>query len=117
MSMGRSEDPETVTELCDHAEALHRAGRLEEALVVFVESGRAHRATEPERLRMLLAQGKLFTDRVFHANRGYDEAVTTLQAASALAEQLDELPAAATALDLLGFADYYGELQAGGKNY
>jgi tetratricopeptide (TPR) repeat protein len=114
MSTGRNEDPETVATLRDRAEALHRAGRLEDALAVFAES---RRVTDPERLRTLLAQGKLFTDWVFHANRGYDEAVAILQTAGALAKQLDDTLSSATALDLLGMAEYYRVMQAGSADY
>lgn len=112
-----SEGAVTVSELCARAEALHRSGRLDDARAVFSELGLAMSAPDPERLRILLAQGKLLTDQVFHAGRGYDEAMGTLEAARALAEALGDHLASATALDLLGMADYYRVLQAGGTDY
>src|SRR5437763_15973525 len=106
MSAGRDEGVTTISALRDRADALHRAGRLDDALAIFAEADLAASATEPERLGMLLRQGKLLTDQVFYADRGYDEAVATLDAARTLAERLGDALAAATALDLLGLADY-----------
>jgi tetratricopeptide (TPR) repeat protein len=117
MSEGHGEGAETVAEVVARAEALHRAGRLDDAAALFTASDLTNGATELARLRIALAQGKVFTDLVFHANRGYDEAVATLNAARALAARLDDERLAITALDLTGSADYYRVLQAGGRDY
>jgi tetratricopeptide (TPR) repeat protein len=106
-----------VAQLCARAEEAHRAGRLEDAVALFAALDLAEGATETDRLRVSLAQGRLITDRVFHANRGYDEAIATLEAVYALAQQLGDERLGATSLDLIGFADYYRALQAGDKDY
>jgi len=117
MSEGHSDSPAMVSGLYDRAEALRRAGRLDDAVAQFAMLNLTDGATEVDRLRVSLAQGRLFTDRVFYANRGYEEAVTALEAAGALAKRLDDGFSAATALDLLGLADYYRVMQAGALNY
>jgi hypothetical protein len=117
MPEGHSENSAEVLELCARSEALHRAGRLNDAIAVLRGSDLAASATEPDQLRILLAQGRFFTDQIFHANREYDEAMATLESASALAQRLDDQVSAATALDMMGFADYYRMLQAGGREY
>jgi tetratricopeptide (TPR) repeat protein len=108
---------QAVSRLCARAEALHCAGRLDDAAASFAALDLTDGATEPARLRISLAQGKLFTDRVFHANRGYDAAVATLEASRALADQLGDALSGAIAMDLMGFADYYCVMQAGGTDY
>jgi tetratricopeptide (TPR) repeat protein len=70
-------------------------------------------ALAPESLRPALLQGKILTDWVLHAKRGYHEALLALDAVSALAGPLGEDEVAATALDLLGLADQFHMLQVG----
>jgi tetratricopeptide (TPR) repeat protein len=106
-----------TSELCARAEEAHRAGLLEDAVALFAALDLAEGVAATDRIRVSLAQGKLFTDRVFHANRGYDEAIATLEAAHVLAERVAEALSGATALDMMGFADYYRALQAGDKDY
>jgi tetratricopeptide (TPR) repeat protein len=117
MSEGRSEGAETLSAVFGRGEALYRAGLLDDSVALFAASDLTVGATEPERLRIALAQGKIFADWVFHANRGYDEAVATLDTARALAARLGDERSAITALDLMGSADYYRVLQDGGRDY
>jgi tetratricopeptide (TPR) repeat protein len=117
MSEGHGDGAETVTEALARAEALHRAGRLDDAVALFTAPDLTAGVTEPERLRIALAQGKILADRVFHANRGHDEAIAILGAARSLAARLDDERSAITALDLMGSADYYRVLQDGGGDY
>jgi tetratricopeptide (TPR) repeat protein len=121
MSEGHIEDSATISDLCSRADALHRAGRLDDALALLGSVGRpvlvASGALAGESVRSALLRARILTDRIFHANRGYDEAVATLEATVALADQLGEGRSAATALDLLGMADYYRVLQAGSTDY
>jgi tetratricopeptide (TPR) repeat protein len=118
MPEGHSENSAVeVLELCARSEALHRAGRLNDAIAVLRGSDLAASATQPDQLRILLEQGRYFTDQIFHANREYDEAMATLESASVLAQRLDDQVSAAKALDMMGYADYYQVLQAGGRDY
>src|SRR6516164_1049226 len=100
MPAERDEYSTTISGLCDRAEALRRAGRLDDAVAQFATLDLPDGATEADHLRVSLAQGRLFTDRVFYANRGYTEAVAALEAAGARAKQLDDALSFATALDL-----------------
>jgi tetratricopeptide (TPR) repeat protein len=115
--MAEGSDEGTLAQLCDRAEALRRMGRLDDAVAQFATLDLTQGATEADRLRVSLAQGRLFTDRIFYANRGYDEAVATLEAATALAKRFDNVLSSTTALDLLGLADYYRVMQTGSANY
>ena len=117
MPAERDEYSTTISGLCDRAEALRRAGRLDDAVAQFATLDLPDGATEADHLRVSLAQGRLFTDRVFYANRGYTEAVAALEAAGARAKQLDDALSFATALDLLGLAEYNRTMQAGALDY
>jgi tetratricopeptide (TPR) repeat protein len=117
VEMRDGESSTTISVWCARIEALHFAGRLDDAIALFAARDLTEGAIEPERLRISLAQGTLFADRVFHADRGYDEAAAILDTARALAERLHDERSAATALDLLGMADYYRVMQAGSDDY
>ncbi len=114
-------DATAIGELCARAEVLRQAGRLEDALALLGDTdGRPvdpGTVAPPDRLRLVLLRARILTDRIFHANRGYGEARAALEDAQSLAEQLGDEGSAAAALDLLGLAEYFGMLQAGGKDY
>jgi tetratricopeptide (TPR) repeat protein len=125
MSEGRRAGSAMNSELCDHAEALRRAGQLYDALALLGRTDRpdpdpdldASGAPPGDVLRLALLRGAILADLVFHANRGYDEAVATLDAARALADRCGDGVSTATALDLVGMADYYRVMQAGSGSY
>jgi tetratricopeptide (TPR) repeat protein len=121
MSEGHGEDSATVSDLHSRADTLHRAGRLDDALALLGSAGQSGLVTSDEAasevLRLTLLRAKILTDRIFYANRGYVEAVETLEAADTLAQRLDDQLSAATALDLLGMADYYHVMQVGSVDY
>jgi tetratricopeptide (TPR) repeat protein len=121
MSEGHGEDSARVSDLHSRAAMLHRAGRLDDALALLGSAGQSGLVTSDEAasevLRLTLLRAKILTDRIFYANRGYDEAVETLEAADTLAQRLDDQLSASTALDLVGMADYYRVMQAGSADY
>jgi tetratricopeptide (TPR) repeat protein len=95
--------------------ALHRAGRLDDALALLRAGGQAQPTREV--LAGLLLRGRILTDTIFHANRGYADAETCLVEAGRLAEQSGDEIAAADAREVLGLAEYYRALQAGSGDY
>jgi tetratricopeptide (TPR) repeat protein len=108
-------DPSALAAVYPRAEALYRAGQMEDALAL-LPAGQLTQPT-PESLRVLLLRGRMLTDQVFHANRGYGEAQASLRAARTLAQQLGDEAAAINALELLALADYYRMLQTGAGDY
>lgn len=109
-----------IDTLCDEADALHRAGRLEDAIALLTRDTSSHllaRADEQAQLRLALLRAQIHILRIFHANRGFPDALASLDEAQALAEKRNAAVAIADTLDQRAHADYYQSLQEGGGDY
>lgn len=116
--MERSHDASDAALTSDtylRSEALHCAGRLDDALALLADAHPAQPTSAS--LSLLLLRGRILADQVFHAGRGYGEAVASLSEAHALAEQLGDERAAIDARELLALAEYYSAQQGGAENY